>query len=113
MNLQTFYSSFIARSRILLSIVSVLAICGTVIVLLCGVWDTASHALHIPETFWTIQHVTIYSGASMIAASAVMGTLLLFKTGNKKMEKGIKIILVSATMQLAGGYVDYNFHEIY
>jgi hypothetical protein len=113
MKLQTLYSYFIARSRTVLSIVSILAICGTVIVLLSGVWDTASHALRLPETFWTIQHVTIYSGASMIAASAVMGILLLFKTGNKKMERGIKIILVSATMQLAGGYADYNFHETY
>ena len=113
MRLQTFYSSFIARSRTILSIVSVFAICGTVIVLLGGVWDTASHALRVPDTFWTIQHVTIYSGASMITFSAVMGSLLLFKTGNKKMEKGIKIILLGATMQLAGGYADYNFHEVY
>src|SRR5690242_8137985 len=103
MKLQTLYSVFIARSRTILSVVSVLAICGTVIILLGGVWDTASHALRIPETFWTIQHVTIYSGASMIAVSAVMGILLLFKTVNKKVESGIKIILVSATLQLAGG----------
>src|SRR5437899_7074812 len=113
MRLQTFYGLFIARSRAILSIVSVLAIFGTIIVLLGGVWDSASHALRIPDTFWTIQHVTIYSGASMITFSAVMGSLLLFKTGNKKMEKGIKIILLGATMQLVGGYADYNFHEVY
>src|SRR5439155_12701627 len=75
--------------------------------------DTASHALRIPDTFWTIQHVTIYTGAAMITASAIMGSLLLFKTRNQKMEKGIKIILLGATMQLAGGYADYNFHEMY
>jgi hypothetical protein len=113
MKLQTFYSSIIARSRAIISVVTILAICGTVIVLLGGVWDTASHALRIPETFWTIQHLTIYAGALMVAASAVMGGLLLFKTTNKKMEKGIKIILLGATMQLVGGYADYNFHEIY
>jgi hypothetical protein len=113
MKLQTFYSAFIARSRTIISIVTILAICGTVVVLLGGVWDTTSHALRVPETFWTIQHLTIYMGASMITASAVMCGLLLFKTTNKKMEKGIKIILLGATMQLVGGYADYNFHEIY
>ena len=113
MRLQTFYSSFIARSRVILSIVSVLAIFGTVIILLGGVWDTASHALRIPDTFWTIQHVTIYAGAAMIATSAVTGSLVLFTTRNKKIEKGIKIVMLGATMQLAGGYADYNFHEIY
>ena len=113
MKLQTFYRAFIARSRTIASIVTILAICGTVVILLGGVWDTASHALRVPDTFWTIQHVTIYAGASMVTSSAVVGGFFLFKTTNKKMEKGIKIILLGATMQLAGGYADYNSHEIY
>ena len=113
MKLQTFYRAFIARSRTIASIATILAICGTVIILLGGVWDTASHALRVPDTFWTTQHVTIYVGASMVTSSAVVGGFFLFKTTNKKMEKGIKIILLGAIMQLAGGYADYNFHERY
>ena len=113
MKLQTFYRAFIARSRTIASIVTILAICGTVIILLGGVWDTASHALRVPDTFWTIQHVTIYAGASMVTSSAVVGGFFLFKTTSKKMEKGIKIILLGAITQLAGGYADYDSHERY
>jgi hypothetical protein len=80
-------------------------------VLLGGIWDSASHALKVPDSFWTVQHVTVYSGVTIVAISAAFGTVISLK--NKKIIMGITMLLIGSIMQLGGGYVDYNFHEIY
>src|SRR5574337_41392 len=103
--------SFLSRQNELLFIVSVLAVLGTTGVLIGGIWDSASHALKIPDSFWTIQHVTVYSGVSIVALAAAFGTMISLK--NKKIIIGIIMLLIGSVMQLGGGYVDYNFHEIY
>jgi len=103
--------SFLSRQNDVLLVISILAVLGTSTVLLGGIWDSASHALKIPDTFWTIQHVTVYSGVTIVALNAVFGTIISLK--NKKIIIGIIILLIGSIMQLGGGYVDYNFHEIY
>jgi hypothetical protein len=103
--------SFLSRQNDLLFIVSILAVLGTSGVLLGGIWDSASHALKIPDSFWTIQHVTVYSGVSIVALAAAFGTMISLK--NRKIILGITMLLIGSVMQLGGGYVDYNFHEIY
>ncbi len=108
-----FYASVLSRKRKVTQISSFLAVCGTMIMLLGGVWDSASHELRIPDTFWTIQHMTIYFGASMVACSAISATLVLSYNKYKLMKKGTVMIILGAIFQLAGGYADYNFHEIY
>ncbi len=108
---QIISKSFLSRQNDLLFIVSISAVLGTSAVLLGGIWDSASHALKIPDSFWTIQHVTVYSGVSVVALAAAFGTLISLK--NRKMILGITLLLIGSLMQLGGGYVDYNFHEIY
>lgn len=103
--------SFLSRQNDLLFFVSVLAVLGTSGVLIGGIWDSASHALKIPDSFWTIQHVTVYTGVSIVAFSAAFGTVLSLK--NRKIMLGMILLLAGSTMQLGGGYVDYNFHQIY
>lgn len=103
--------SFLARQNDLLFFVSVLAVLGTSGVLIGGIWDSASHALKIPDSFWTIQHVTVYTGVSIVAFSAAFGTVLSLK--NRKIMLGMILLLAGSAMQLGGGYVDYNFHQIY
>src|SRR5690349_21744530 len=105
------YGSFLSKQNTVLLIISTLAILGTFTVLLGGIWDSVSHALRVPENFWTIQHITIYTGAGIVVSSAALGTLISLK--NKKFNREIMVILIGATMQLGGGYVDYSFHEIY
>ncbi len=109
--LPTLYNNVFSKYNAIILVVSILATLGTVTVLGAGVWDSISHALRIPDSFWTIQHTVIYTGASIIALSAVLGTLVSVK--NKKMDKGILLILIGAVLQLGGGYADYNFHEVY
>jgi len=103
--------SFLSRQNDLLFFVSVLAVLGTSGVLIGGIWDSASHALKIPDSFWTIQHVTVYTGVSIVAFSAAFGTVLSLK--NRKIMLGMILLLAGSAMQLGGGYVDYNFHQIY
>jgi hypothetical protein len=78
-----------------------------------GVWDSSSHELRIPDTFWTVQHITIYTGASIVTLAAMIGAMVMIKGENKRINKAIMIILVGAVAQLVGGYLDYNFHEKY
>jgi hypothetical protein len=103
--------SFLSRQNDLLFLVSVLAVLGTSGVLIGGIWDSASHALKIPDSFWTIQHVTVYTGVSIVALSTVFGMVLSLK--NRKVILGMILLLAGSAMQLGGGYVDYNFHEVY
>ena len=107
-----FYASVLSKRKIT-EISSFLAVCGTLIMLLGGVWDSASHEMRIPDTFWTMQHVTIYFGASMVTCSAIAAILVLNHHEYKLMKKGMIMIILGAIFQLGGGYADYNFHEIY
>lgn len=108
-----FSISVLSRIRKITEISLFLAMCGSTIMLLGGMWDSASHELRIPDTFWTVQHITIYFGASMVACSAITTGLVLNQHKNKKMKKGMFMVLFGAILQLGGGYADYNFHEIY
>ena len=103
--------SILSRQNDLLFIASILAVLGTSSVLIGGIWDSASHALKIPDSFWTIQHVTVYTGVSIVAFSAAFGTLL--SLNNRKIIVGMVLLLTGSVMQLGGGYVDYNFHTTY
>jgi hypothetical protein len=103
--------SFLSRQNDILFVISILSVLGTFTVILGGIWDSASHALKIPDTFWTIQHVTVYSGVTIVALSAAFGTMISIK--NRKLIIGIIMLMTGSVMQLGGGYVDYNFHEIY
>ncbi|MDE1840496.1 MAG: hypothetical protein KGI09_01295 [Thaumarchaeota archaeon] len=103
--------SFLSRQNDLLFIAAIMAVLGTSSVLVGGIWDSASHALKIPDSFWTIQHVTVYTGVSIVALSASFGTILSLK--NRKVIIGMVLLLAGSAMQLGGGYVDYSFHEIY
>jgi hypothetical protein len=108
---QIIYDSFLSRKNDLILTVSILAVLGTFTILLGGIWDSASHALKIPDNFWPIQQITVYSGVTVVAFSAAFGILLSLK--NKKVLVGLPMLMIGSLMQLGGGYVDYNFHEIY
>lgn len=107
------HKPFFFRSELISYVISILATCGTFIVLVGGVWDASSHELRIPDTFWTVQHVTIYTGASIVALSALTGAIAIVKGGNKKIQKAIVVIIVGAIAQLVGGYFDYSSHTKY
>jgi hypothetical protein len=69
--------SFLAQTSILVSFVSILAVLGPIITVSGGFWDAISHLLKEPELFWTIQHITVYFGISLISTAAIMGIILV------------------------------------
>ena len=108
------HTSLLSKIETILFVISILAVSGTVTELLGGIWDASTHALRAPEKFWTIQHITIYTGVGMIVSSSVLGLMILFlNSENKTLFKGIKIILLGSVLQLGGGYADSISHEIY
>ena len=108
---QMISDSILSKQNDILFVISILSVLGTFVILLGGIWDSASHALKVPDRFWTIQHITVYSGVILVAFSTVFGLIVSLK--NKKIILGAVMLLVGSSMQLGGGFVDYNFHQIY
>ena len=115
MNLiQKFSNSTLARSTTLVSLVSVLAVFGPVISVSGGLWDAISHLLKEPEFFWTIQHVTVYFGVSLISCAALIGIILLIRKSVKgSLKTGIKLAIIGAIIQIVSGFADSLSHEVY
>ncbi len=109
-----FSNSVLTKTSTLVSFVSVLAVLGPVITVSGGFWDAISHLLKEPELFWTIQHMTVYSGVSLISTAAIIGILLLFKKSVKNsLKTGIILVITGAAIQLISGFADSLSHEIY
>lgn len=113
------FTQRISQSKIvsvnnLVILVSILAVFGTIQMISGGVWDAASHAIKEPERFWSIQHVAVYLGVGMITTSGIFGFFLIkSKTISTSIEKGIKIIIIGAILQLVFGYADSISHDIF
>ncbi len=110
------FLSVITRSKILINIAACLAVIGTVVMLTGGIWDATSHSLRAPEYFWSIQHVAVYTGVSMIASSGIVGAILLKRNRNDlfgALPKGLKIIILGSIVQIAAGYGDSLSHDVF
>jgi len=102
------------QPRLVISLVSVLAIFGTVVMISGGVWDAISHALREPEFFWTIQHITVYAGVSMTASAGILGSILIIKKQTfGTLKKGIKIVIIGSAIQIISGLGDSISHDIF
>ena len=112
--IQRLSSSILTDPKILLTIVSILAVFGTTQMLTGGIWDAVSHSQKAPETFWSIQHIAVYAGVAMIASSGILGFILLRKNlvyGYTK--KGIQIVIIGSILQIFSGYGDSISHEVF
>lgn len=89
----------------------ILAVFGTLVVLSGGVWDASSHALKEPEFFWSIQHMTVYSGVSMVSVAAIICGIMILK--NYPRNVGAKIILASSLILIVSGFADSLSHDLY
>ena len=91
--IQNLSNSLSVKPHTLLSFVAVLAVIGPIVILSAGIWDAISHLQKEPELFWTIQHVSVYSGVSMITAAGVIGLVLLIRNSVKGiLKKGIQLL---------------------
>ena len=102
------------KSATLISFVSILAVLGPVITVYGGFWDAISHLLKEPELFWTIQHITVYFGVTLISISSILGiTLLLKKSVRGSLKTGIKLVITGALIQIISGFADSLSHDVY
>ena len=106
--------SFLTQTSTLVSFVSILAVLGPIITVSGGFWDAISHLLQEPELFWTIQHITVYFGISLISTAAIFGIILLIRKSVKSsLKTGITLVIIGAAIQLIAGFADSLSHDLY
>ena len=112
--IQRLSNSSLAKPNNLIAIASVLAVFGPVVILTGGIWDAISHLQREPELFWTIQHISVYTGVSMITSAGIIGIILLIRNSTKGiLKKGIKLVIVGSIIQLVSGFADSLSHDLY
>ena len=98
----------------LIKLAAILAIIGGAITLVSIMWDAGMHVIREPETFWSIQHIAVYSGVSLIVSSAILGFAILIKYQcNRQVSIGIKFLIAGAATLIASGYADSISHEVF
>lgn len=109
-----FSITLISNRKSIINTIVILAVSGTVVELLAGIWDATSHLMLEPELFWTIQHVAVYTGVGMITCSAILSSIILiFNPQNTSNKKGLKFLIIGTLLQITAGYADSIFHEVY
>ena len=112
--IQKLYHSSLRKPTNLVFLVSILAVIGPVIILSGGIWDAISHLQKEPELFWTIQHISVYSGVSMVTSAGIVGGILLIRNSAKGiLKRGIQLVIVGSAIQLVSGFGDSLSHEVY
>ena len=112
--IQKLSNSLLVKPNNLVSIVSVLAVIGSVVILSGGIWDAISHIQREPELFWTIQHVSVYVGVLMVTSAGIIGAILLVRNSVKGiLKKGIQLVIVGSIIQLVSGFGDSLSHDVY
>jgi len=112
--IQKLSNSSLVKPNNLIAIASVLAVIGPVVILTGGIWDAISHLQREPELFWTIQHVSVYTGVSMITSAGIIGIILLVRNSVKGiLKKGIQLVIIGSIIQLVSGFADSLSHDLY
>ena len=112
--IQKLSNSAFVKPNNLVSFASILAVIGPIVILSGGIWDAISHIQKEPELFWTIQHISVYTGVSMVTCAGIIGTILLLrKKVNGILRKGIYLVIIGSVIQLVSGFGDSLSHEVY
>lgn len=112
--IQRISKSTFVKPDTLLSLVSILAVIGPIIVVFAGFWDAISHLQKEPEFFWSTPHVIVYTGVAMSSIGAVLGSVLLYKkltTGFLK--TGIQLVIIGSIVQTISGFGDSLSHDLF
>lgn len=74
-----FVNSIPVQTTTLVSLIAILAVFGPFISVSGGFWDAVNHLLNEPDYFWSIQHMVVYFGVSLVASAGFLGMLILIK----------------------------------
>ena len=96
------------------NLVSILAVFGPFISVSAGFWDAVNHLVNEPEFFWSIQHMVVYFGVSLVASAGFLGihVLLIKKSVHGTLKTGILLVVVGAAIQLVAGFADSVSHDV-
>jgi len=112
--IQKFSNSSLLQSSTLVSLVSLLAVIGSIVIVSAGFWDAISHILEEPEFFWSPSHMVVYTGVFMTSFAAAMGCLLLFrKSVHGSLKTGIKLVIAGSIVQMISGFADSLSHDLF
>ena len=104
----------IAKSGTILSLVSILAVIGPIMVVSAGFWDAISHLQKEPEFFWSPSHIVVYTGVSLTSCAAIMGGMLMLrKSLHGSLKTGIKIVIAGSIIQIISGFGDSLSHDLF
>jgi len=107
-------NSALAKSTTLVSLVSILAVIGPIIVVSAGFWDAISHLQKEPEFFWSPSHIVVYFGVSLTSCAAIMGCMLIFrKSIHGSLKTGVKLVIAGSIIQIISGFGDSISHDIF
>ncbi len=112
--IQRITNSTLAKPTTLVSLVSILAVFGPFISVSGGFWDAVNHLVNEPEYFWSIQHMVVYFGVSLVASASLLSMILLIKKSvHGTLKTGILLVVFGAVIQLIAGFVDSVSHDVY
>lgn len=102
------------KSNSQLSIISILAVTGPLIILVAGIWDAINHIQNSPEFFWSDPHIVVYTGVTLVAVGSLFSINLLIKNSiNGILKRGLQLVIVGSIMQIVSGFGDSISHDMF
>ena len=112
--LQKVSSRLCLKSNSQLSIISILAVIGPLVILVAGVWDAINHIQNSPEFFWSDPHIVVYTGVTMVAIASLFSINLLIKNSiHGILKRGLQLIVIGSIMQIISGFGDSISHDMF
>jgi len=97
-----------------LSMISILAVTGTLVILVAGIWDAINHLQNSPEFFWSDPHIVVYSGVFMVTIAAIFSVNLLVKNSIQGiLKRGMQLVIIGSIMQIIFGFGDSISHDMF
>ena len=102
------------KSNTQLSIISILAVIGPLVILVAGIWDAINHIQNSPEFFWSDPHIVVYAGVTLVAVASLFSINLLIKNSiNGILKRGLQLVIVGSIMQIVSGFGDSISHDMF
>ena len=102
------------KSNSQLSIISILAVTGPLIILVAGIWDAINHIQNSPEFFWSDPHIVVYAGVTLVAVASLFSINLLIKNSiNGILKRGFQLVIIGSIMQIVSGFGDSISHDMF
>ena len=102
------------KSNSQLSIISILAVTGPLIILVAGIWDAINHIQNSPEFFWSDPHIVVYAGVTLVAVASLFSINLLIKNSiNGILKRGLQLVIIGSIMQIISGFGDSISHDMF